>query len=245
MQGPVVKIRRHLRELGWKLGLDIRPFDGLNSEFPQTLSLLQHHRVDLVADIGAHVGAWGERIYQLGYAGRMLSFEPLSWAHAAILKLSSKQQGWTVAPRCAIGDATGEATINISGNGESSSLLPMDQRHLDIAPDSAYVATERVPVLTLDAAMAEHLQSDTRPFLKIDAQGFERQVLDGAPVVLGRAVGLQIELSTERLYTGQDLALGLMQRLAALGFGLHAVWPVIIDGRTARTAQFDAVFMRD
>jgi hypothetical protein len=36
-----------------------------------------------------------------------------------------------------------------------------------------------------------------------------------------------------------------MQRLAGLGFGLHGVWPVIIDPRTARTAQFDALFFRD
>ena len=240
-----MKLRRIMRELGWRLGLDIRPFDGINSEFPQTMRLLAHHRIDLIADIGAHVGHWGERIYQMGYRGRMVSFEPLSWAHVAMQSTSSAHAGWTVAPRCALGDAPGEATINVSGNGESSSLLPMDQRHLDLAPDSAYVATEQVPVVTLDAALAIHLQPSTRLFLKIDAQGFERQVLDGAKKVLGRTVGLQIELSNEQLYAGQELALGLMQRLAGLGFGLHGVWPVIIDPRTARTAQFDALFFRD
>ncbi len=240
-----MNIRRLLRSLGWRVGLDIRPFDGVNSEFPQLMRLLTHHRINLAVDVGAHVGDWGERLYQLGYRGRMLSFEPLSWAHAALVRSSARHAGWTVAARCAIGEAAGEATINISGNGESSSLLPMDQNHLDLAPGSAYVATEQVPVLTLDQALAGHLRPDTRLFLKIDAQGYERQVLDGARATLERTVGLEVELSTQGLYAGQDLALGLMQRLAAAGFNLHGVWPIIINGRTGRMAQFDALFFRD
>ena len=57
---------------------------------------------------------------------------------------------WDVYPRCAIGDHNGEVEINIAGNSESSSILPMLESHRSAAPDSAYQGKEIVPIKTLD-----------------------------------------------------------------------------------------------
>jgi FkbM family methyltransferase len=240
-----MKLRRILRQLGWKIGLEIRPYHGCDSEFPQTMRLLECHKINLVVDVGAHVGSWGERLYQMGYAGKMVSYEPLSWAHKILNELCAKYPGWAVAPRCALGSRKGTIDINISQNGESSSVLPMNDRHLEIAPDSKYVAKETVELITLDEGLKTYINNDTKLFVKIDAQGYEQDVLKGASSILRLAKGIQLELSTEQLYAGQELALSLMQTLSSLGFELHAVWPVVIDQTSGRTAQFDALFFRE
>jgi hypothetical protein len=50
----------------------------------------------------------------------------------------------------ALGDASGEIDIHVSVNSVSSSVLPMLSAHRQAAPDSAYVATEKVMLNRLD-----------------------------------------------------------------------------------------------
>ena len=79
----------------------------------------------------------------------------------------------------AIGDADGEAEINVSANLVSSSLRNMGEAHERIAPDSKYLATERVSVRTVDSAFRVRKRRSP-PAAKIDTQGYELQVLMGA-----------------------------------------------------------------
>jgi FkbM family methyltransferase len=91
-------------------------------------------------------------------------------------------------PRCALGDHNGEVEINIAGNSEISSILPMLESHRSAAPESAYQGKEIVLIQTLDAVAGEYLKDARAHFLTIDTQGFEWQVLDGATGRRNRAV---------------------------------------------------------
>jgi FkbM family methyltransferase len=109
---------------------------------------------------------------------------------------------WNVYPRCALGDHDGEVEINIAGNSESSSILPMLESHLSAAPESAYEGKEIVPIKTLDAVAGQYLKDAQAPFLKIDTQGFDWLVLDGARDTLPQIKGILVELSLVPLYGG-------------------------------------------
>ena len=146
--------------------------------------------------------------------------------------------------RCALGDHDGEVEINIAGNSESSSVLPMLESHRSAAPQSAYQGKEMVQVKTLDAVAGQYLKDARTAFLKIDTQGFEWHVLDGARETLPHIKGILVELSLVPLYEGQHLWQDVIARLETAGFTLWAFKPVFSDQASGRTLQVDGVFFR-
>jgi FkbM family methyltransferase len=207
--------------------------------------MLRNRSVDLVLDVGANHGQFARSLRNAGYEGRLVSFEPLSKAHAELMRVSRGDARWEVAPRAAVGDHEGETRINIAGNSLSSSVLDMLDSHRDAEPESAYVGSEPVRLARLDTLALGYLHPETVPFLKIDVQGYEDQVLSGATEVLARAQGLQLELSFVPLYSGQRLFDELTETLRALGFAIWAVSPGFCDPRSGRMLQVDAVLFRD
>jgi len=158
------------------------------------------HGIDLVLDVGAADGGYGSSVRSAGYAGDIVSFEPLTTAFAALQRLVSRDPRWE-ARNLALGAEAGEATINIASNSTSSSILPMLGAHLKAAPSVSYVGEQVVTVSRLDDEVAE-LAATRRTFLKIDTQGFEREVLAGGGETVDNCVGLQLELSFVPLYEG-------------------------------------------
>jgi hypothetical protein len=116
--------------------------------------------------------------------------------------------------------------------------------HLSAAPESRIVGTEVVPLTPLDALALGYFRPDSVGFLKIDTQGYECEVLDGAPQTLSRVIGVQLELSLIPLYAGQKLMPELVDRMQALGFEVWALTPAFIEPGTARMLQIDATFFR-
>jgi FkbM family methyltransferase len=180
----------------------------------------------------------------VGYNGRIVSFEPLSDAYQALTEAAARDRAWTVHPRGAIGNFDGEIEINIAGNSVSSSVLPMLDAHASAAEGSAYVGTETVPIHRLDSVALEYVQDASSCLLKIDAQGYEWQVLDGGHETLHRSRGVLCELSLVALYEGQRLWMDLLQRFNAEGLALWAIQKGFTDPRDGRTLQIDAILFR-
>jgi len=206
--------------------------------------MLSTHRVNLVFDIGANAGQYGQFLREIGYAGRIVSFEPLPEPWKELKERSEQDPLWEVAPRTAIGDRDGETEIHVSANSFSSSVLPMLDAHLDAEPGSGYIGSVLVPIRRLDSLATEFLREDSVLFIKIDTQGFESQVLDGADGLLKRTVGLQLELSLTPLYEGQLLYTDLTLRMRMLGFEAWDLAPVFLDARSGRLLQVDVTFFR-
>jgi FkbM family methyltransferase len=159
------------------------------SLFAQLVRILDLNCINVICDIGANEGQFAKEVRDNGYRGKIISFEPLSSAREKLIKLANQDDNWSVYDQCAIGDYDGEIDINIAGNSVSSSVLPMLDAHAAAAVGSVYVATERTPLIRLDSVADQYLVSASRLFIKIDAQGFEWQVLDGAAETLKRAQG--------------------------------------------------------
>ena len=227
-----------------KLGLEIHRYTPGSSTSAQIISSLKKFEVDLVIDVGANLGQFASEIRSNGYAGSIISFEPLSVAHARLQKLSERDTKWHVYPRCALGDHIGEVEINIAGNSASSSLLPMLDSHLLAAPHTAYVGKESVSLLTLDSIASDYISQFKNPFLKIDTQGYEWAILDGALNTLPDIRGILLELSLVPLYEGQYLWREVLERLEFFGFTLWAMQPEFIDPSDGRTLQMNGIFFR-
>lgn len=210
----------------------------------QIVSALRKFEIDLILDVGANKGQFASEIRKYGYAGRIVSFEPLSQAHRELLHASAGDRMWEAHTRCALGDHEGEVEINIAGNSESSSILPMLELHRNAAPEAIYQGKEIVPIKTLDAVAGSYLKDARSAFLKIDTQGFEWQVLDGARDTLPHLKGIMVELSLVPLYDGQRLWREVVDRLEGAGFTLWTFRSAFTDPSVGRTLQIDGVFYR-
>ena len=234
-----------IRKTANQLGVDIHRIRPESSGVGQLSLMLANHGVNLVLDVGANTGQFAQSLRQAGYTKELVSFEPLSSAHSQLQQASRSDPLWEIAPRAAIGDFEGEVEMHIAGNSVSSSVLEMLDSHETAAPNSAYVGIERAPVSPLDTVAKKYLKVETIPFIKIDTQGYEDQVLDGATELLLKTRGLQLELSLVPLYEGQKLFDDLIKRIQALGFSIWAIWPGFCDPRSGRMLQVDVTFFRD
>ena len=241
----VGSMKELVRNIFRKFGIDIHKLGPTSNARYQIFQGLQRHGVNLVFDIGANTGQFARGIHAIGYRGDIVSFEPLSDAHAILSQSSAGIETWQVHERGAIGDFDGEIQINVAGNSQSSSLLPMLEAHSSAALDSAYIASEITPIRTLDKVAPRYISENTNMFIKIDTQGFEWQVLDGGPKTVKDARGILLELSLVPLYEGQRLWRDLIDRLESDGFTLWAIQPGFIDPRSGRTLQVDALFLRE
>ena len=178
------------------LGLELVRWNSQSSQEVALATMLALHRIDIVLDVGANEGYFARSLRKVGFRGRIVSFEPGSVAYELLQRSANEDPLWSVAPRAALGNQVGEVQLNVSSNdGLSSSLLPMLENLRRSAPSAAYAGSEVVPVTTLDEATCGFLSATERVFLKIDVQGYEMQVLEGAKKLLPRIVGAQLETS--------------------------------------------------
>ncbi|MFL6062326.1 MAG: FkbM family methyltransferase [Marmoricola sp.] len=204
--------------------------------------MLAEHRIDLVIDVGAATGGYGVQLRKFGYAGDIVSFEPLDTAYAELGKVAAADGRWRTR-QAALGSEAGESVINIASNSDSSSLLQMGSAHTEAEPSVGIVGQQKVVVERLDDVIDEVASPQSRIYLKIDAQGFEREVLAGAEKTLARCQGLQLELSFISLYEGGmliDDAIGLAYAAGFQMVGVEQGWAA----ESGQMLQADGVFFR-
>jgi FkbM family methyltransferase len=236
-------VQRGLRRLGYELHAYPPPVP-VDPEDDRRARLLRTRGITLVLDVGANEGQYAQRVRAAGYRGRIVSFEPLAEAFARLERNAAADPAWE-ARRLALGDRDGEARLNVAANTTSSSLLPMRERHVRSAPQSAYVGTATVPAARLDSIWDTVARLGERAWLKLDVQGYEPAVLDGAEVALGGVDVVQAELALVPLYEGDVPWRQLVDRLADRGFRLAGLEAGFEDPDTGELLQADGIFVRD
>ncbi|MCY7334534.1 MAG: FkbM family methyltransferase [Pseudanabaena sp. CAN_BIN31] len=235
-------MKQTIRKLLHQLGIDVKRYEG--SDYAIIKKLLDYHHIDLVLDVGANIGQYYKFLRDSGYSGRVVSFEPLSDAYSQLTKISKRCQSWEIAPRTAIGNQEGEISINIAGNSQSSSLLPMLDNHISAFPESAYLRTETVKITSLDRIAPNYIHGNSGTFLKLDVQGYEQQVLEGAKGILPQIKGIQLEMSLLSLYQGELLFREMLDYMEDLGYFLHWMKPTCLNPKTGQMMQVDGIFFK-
>jgi FkbM family methyltransferase len=164
-------------------------------------------------------------------------------AYSIIEKKSRKNKKWSTV-NAALGNFDGESFINVSENSVSSSLLNMLPKHLNSAPDSKYISKEKIVVIKLDSIYDDYCLNNENVYLKIDTQGFEKQILDGALNSLKNIKGVQLELSIIPLYDVTVTYIEMITFLNELGFELYSIESGFSDMKTGQLLQIDAIFFR-
>jgi FkbM family methyltransferase len=235
-------IQRTLRHLGW----DVRRYRHAHIEPRILRQVLEFSGARTVLDVGANIGDYGEMVFGTGFDGSVISFEAIPAVHAS-LAARARQKGpaWAVAPCAALGSKRGTICINVSENILSSSILPMRSTHLTAAPQSQYVDRQTVAIERLDELAAPLIPPEGGILIKVDTQGYEKEVLEGATGLLDRTVAMQLELSLVPLYESAPSFVEMIDYLRDRGFALFNLLPGFKDPSTGRLLQADGFFVRE
>lgn len=194
--------------------------------------LLAELGTDCVIDVGANRGQFARTLRsRVGYAGRIVSYEPTTLAFAALTQSRRGDAAWTGRP-VALGTVAGVANMNVFERDVFSSFLPPSEfgastfRELSEPP-----STEQVSVVRLETDWPSVTAGCSSVFVKLDTQGRDLDVLASCGKVLDRVRGLLTEVPMQEIYEGMIPFSETIDRLRDLGFQVTGIWPETRDER--------------
>ncbi len=243
-------LERTKRFVGKQSGLylKLKRFTPSASEEMRTAMLCKHMGITHVVDIGANTGQFAESLYDFGFSGKVVSFEPVAAAREELEKRSAPYPNWTIAERCAIGAEDGTITMNVSDDTVFSSALPIKDSYVSHNQKSRIVRQEEVPVFRIDTILPRYIKDpgNAHFLFKIDTQGFEKQVIDGGPDTLAQAKGLKIEIPLYAIYDNTEFQFYDIMNLARHhGFRPYSFHIEGVDLNTGRVNTIDGLFFRE
>ncbi|MCP1470859.1 FkbM family methyltransferase [Sphingobium sp. OAS761] len=177
-------------------------------QYPEVQALrrfLSTFAVDCLFDVGANRGQYATMLRKdAGYRGTILSFEPNPEVFAQLQRHASGDARWHVF-NMALSDFDGTAQFNIMAADQFSSLkAPSDAQDAIFADRNRVTGTVEMQCRRLDTLLPELTATHgfTRPFLKMDTQGHDLSVCEGAGAALAQMTGVQTELGVRPIYDG-------------------------------------------
>ncbi len=194
-----------------------------------------------IIDVGANVGQFAVACAKIFPGVAVHSFEPLPHCLKQLGR-NVARLGVRVYP-VALGEHAGEATIHVNSHSHSSSILSLGDRHRQAFPDAREIQAIRVPVSTLDREL-ESVSLENPVLLKLDVQGYEPQVLNGATETLKRVDYVILEASFRPLYEGEKVFIEIARMMEDRGFEFLRPVAWLSDPHNGEVLQMDALFAR-
>ncbi|MCC5870717.1 MAG: FkbM family methyltransferase [Gammaproteobacteria bacterium] len=203
--------------------------------------------VDCVFDVGANRGQYAQLLRQrVGYTGLLVSFEPIPALARVLRDQAAADPDWVI-DESALAADNGAHEFNIMATSEFSSLsTPCHEESGRFRALNRIVDTIAVDTETLGAVQERYASeyAFTRPFLKLDTQGKDLEILAADPVATKRFVGVQIELSVKRLYADAVPMGEALRGLKELGFEVCAFMPTN-PGHFPELIETDCLLLRE
>ncbi len=240
-------IERSKRKLALttKIHLRLKKLSPSASEDYRMVKILQTFGFTKVIDVGANTGQFAESLIDFGYKGKIISFEPVPGAFSILEKRVQKYKNWEIAERCAVGNFNGHIDINVSENSLFSSIKKIRDDYAEYNKPAKSEYIENVKIITLDSVISEYLSEEDKTFLKIDTQGFEKEVLEGAEKFIKKVHGVKIEIPLMPIY--QDVkweAQDIINYFYENGFQCLSLQPVAVNNKTGVVHEVDGIFVR-
>lgn len=239
-----MKIRSLIRKQLLKAGYDLVRHNISNNYRLRRMNIIASHNIDLIFDIGANIGQYSFFMRKNGYKGRIVSFEPQSQAFDKLQEVASRDPQWQVS-NIALGDTDSESILNIAGNNNSNSIRQMMPSHYKHAPETAYIGNEKITVRKLDTIIGNYCSDNDKLFLKLDTQGYEKNIIDGAKESLNKIIGIQLEMSVIELYKDEFLLPEMINFLSQKGYTLWSLEPGFVSRITGQLLQYDGIFFKE
>ena len=240
--------RKIVDAVGDRLGLEIFRSEGTGDWIEKRFvgQLLSALDVDCVFDVGANRGQYGEFLRRAGYRGLILSFEPGVAPYRELEAVAQRDGNWHTF-NMALGQVDGTLPMNVMKIDVFSSFrTPSAEEDASLSDDNQVERVVEVPVARIDGLFDELATKYgfARPFLKMDTQGYDLEVLGGAGAGIARFVGLSSEIAIRRLYKDSPSMLDSIAAIVDAGFSFVNLVPVHPD-RVLNPLELNSYAVRD
>ena len=232
-------ILKVIRVFFFKFGYEVK-----KSDFVFLNNILNIRNIDCFLDIGAFQGDFAKNLILSGFKGQIISFEPVSENHNKLESKAQKFKNWEVYKRIGLGDKREVLKINVSENLQSSSFLNNNTSHVKLLNESKYKYSEDCEIILLDDLYDKLYSTYKNIFIKIDAQGFEKKIINGAPKIINMCKGIICEVNNEILYENDIHWKEMIKIFEDQNFKLHSIRDAYTDTKSGKTIQFDVIFVK-
>ncbi len=194
-----------------------------------------------ILDIGANEGLFAGKIITVFPNAKVHCFEPLKEAFEQLKSEFPEHQNITF-HNFGLGDENKTVEIFKNEYSPSSSFLKMLDIHKTNFDFAVKVEQEAVSIKRLDEVFTDDINKPL--LLKIDVQGYEKFVLDGAINVISKTDVIIIETSFVPLYEDQSLFNDIYHYLEDLGFSYSGSIEQLTAPESGEILQQDALFIR-
>jgi FkbM family methyltransferase len=204
----------------------------------ELLELVTPENINVIYDVGAHIGTWSLLAKAIFPSAQVHAFEPLAEHQDGFRKQFVGSKDVTLHP-VALGSENTATLFHVNDASSSSSVLPLAdacRMHFGLRE------VERVPIRLhcLDDYRTAH-QISLPDLIKLDVQGYELEALKGGSQCLRSAKAVLMEVSFVELYYGQPLFADVVRFMADHGFRLHALSIATPVGKSL--LQTDVLFL--
>lgn len=218
------------------LGYELRPRDGRGT-LGGVLRQLRDNgfRPTSVIDVGAAYGDFTIECHCVFPQSRFLMVEPLEEFSSYLRGVLGNLPGSDVVFAAAASER-GELTINVHPDMVGSSVfLENEGKEVNGSP-------RKVPAVTLDG-LCDDKELQPPYLIKLDVQGAELEVLEGAAEVIKDAGAVILETSFLPFFDGGPLFDDVVAAMKARGFVVYDVFGLTRRPLDGALAQADAVFV--
>lgn len=210
--------------------------------------VLSAFRINCVLDVGAFHGDFARLLRHIGYAGLIISFEPVATNYEIMEEARIDDTKWRI-HRMALGSIRGRFPIKVFAGTTFHSFLPPSEFGLSRFPDKLQLeGTETVPVERLDNLLDDLLKDVDNPhiLLKVDTQGYDLEVIRGLGSRVSDISALQIEMAVTPLYKEATNSFSdALSYLEGVGFQVSGLFPVSFNsGDRVQVVEFDCLLCR-
>lgn len=214
----------------------------MNTSLSALLPLIndQYGNNRFAIDVGAHHGEFSRHLLQTGFFEKVLAFEPNFESYSAIQSVISSFPSCAFeVVNAALSSESGSLDLYFDGDTATASLLQYDRNYLSRGEIRKYT----VSTFTLDEYLDNNANYGRLQFLKIDTQGNDLAVINGAmrSIAQHRPI-LQVEFIYIPLYEDQCTPDDITAVLTLLEYKMYSLNNLHVTSE-GRLAFCDALFI--
>lgn len=236
-------MKRYINYLFRKLG-----FEPINQELILkeviTKKWIESFSLDVIIDIGSSDGGFSRKIKNIFPNATIYCFEALPNSYERLLQKNEKMSNFH-AFNVALSNEKGEIDFyKCENNTGSSSILEMNNVHKEAYPFTAENTKISVKADRLDEFSQDFDLQNKNVMLKLDVQGAERIVLEGAIKTLEQVDYIFCEMNFIETYKNCVLFGELNSFFEEYGFILSGMENISQNNKTGEFLQADAYFKK-
>lgn len=239
--------KKYVETIVDRLGLAVIPkwrFDKLQLS-KRIQRIISEYKIDCIIDVGANIGQYHDFLRNhVGYTGLIISFEPDPSTFDVLFKNSQSDNLWIVHDY-ALGKENTTSTLNIMERSVFNSFFEPSHAEIDeFAMYNTVKAKTEVTVKRLDEVMPELVKKHQfkRAFLKLDTQGFDLDVFEGASDCLDIILGIQTEVSFIPIYQNIPSAEQSFSAFKSKGYEVSGLYAVD-ESRFPYAVEYDCIYL--